>query len=193
MNNNPVDAFMFNVANLLAVEGFQMPNPVVTRSQKSNHRRARQTHCVGGISNKLIAKGKNLFGTRSKPFPYNMLVPNDDIDGINQASDSDDEDDVENAQPEFNGLDLVNMTDDELRDFIPSTDTYNMFPGVSYQHVIGIRLLLPPKPRLPEDNIDYTLEAINTYNKENAEEIRDSKQYVIACPRVKKGLSDRNL
>lgn len=191
MNNIPDEVFIFNAAQLAVIEDFQILNPVVASSQKSNHRRSRQTHCVGGVANKLI--GKNLFSTKSVQLPYNMILEKDDIDGINQASDSDDEDDVENPQPEFNGRDLAEMSEDELRDFIPATNTYNMFPGVSYEHVIGVRLLLPPQPRLPDDNIDFTLEAINAFNKENADAIHASKQFIIACPRITKGLSSRNL
>ena len=191
MANIPNDVLIFNAAINLVVEGLQMPNPVVASSQKSNHRRSRQNHGVGGVANKLI--GKNLFNARPKMLPYKMILEKDDIDGINQASYSDDEDDVENAQPEFNGRDLAEMSEDELRDFIPATNTYNMFPGVSYEHVIGVRLLLPPQPRLPDDNIDSTLKAINAFNKENADAIHASKQFIIECPRIKKGLSSCNL
>jgi hypothetical protein len=189
----PDNVFIFNAANHAVIEDLQIPNPEVASSQKSNHRRSRQTHCVGGVANKLIKKGKNLFSTRPKLFPYKMILEKDDIDGINQASDSDDEDDVENAQQEFNGWDLAEMSEGELRDFIPATNTYNMFPGVRYEHVIVVRLLLPPQPRLPDDNIDSTLKAINAFNKENADAIHASKQFIIECPRIKKGLSSCNL
>jgi len=194
MNNNiPDEVFIFNAVQFAVIEDFQILNPVVASSQKPIHRSARERHCVDGVANKLIKKGKNLFSTRPKLFPYKMILEKDDIDGINQASDSDDEDDVENAQPEFNGRDLAEMSEDELRDFIPATKTYNMFPGVRYEDVIGVRLLLPPQPRLPDDNIDSTLKAINAFNKENADAIHASKQFIIECPRIKKGLSSCNL
>ena len=192
MANIPDDAFIFNVAGNLVIEDLQLANPPVRLSQKLKHRLALAKHYTGCVLNPLINK-KNLFGTRSKVFPCGMRLSKGEIDATTQASDSEDEDNVENAQREYNGMDLVEMTEDEIRDFIPATETYNMFPGVSYVYEIGNRLLLPPQKRRTDDNIDSTLKAITEYNKENVAQIHDSKQYIIACHRVNKGLNARNL
>lgn len=192
MDNIPDDAFIFNVAGNLVIEDLQLANPLVGLSQKLKHRLALAKHYTGSVLNPLINK-KNLFGTRSKVLPYGMLLNKDDIDATTQASDSEDEDNVENAQREYNGQDLAEMSEDEIRDFIPATETYKRFPGVSYVYKIGNRLLLPPQKRRADDNNDSTLEAITAYNKENDAQIRASKQYIIACHRVNKGLNARNL
>jgi hypothetical protein len=155
------------------------------RSQKRRHQLSREKYFVVGCVKKPLICKKNLFGTRPKQIPpYGAIIDKNDPDSINQASDSDDDDDQENVQSEYNGQDLVDMSEDDLRKLIPHTNTYNIYPGVSYVFDITGRLLLPPQPRHQDDNIDKTLEVINKYNKDNAERIRALKQYIIACPRV---------
>ena len=189
MANIPDDVLLFNpVVHTAAIEDLQLANPQVRLSQKREHRLDRAKYYTGCVLNPLIKKKKNLFGTRSKALPpYGMRLDNDDIDGINPNNDSDDEEDEEDeedAQPEYNGQDLAEMSDDEIRESIPATITYNMCPGVSYVYEIGNRLLLPPQKRRADDNIDSTLEAITAYNKENVAQIHASNQWVIACLRV---------
>ena len=105
-------------------------NPL--RSQKPFHRLSREKYFVVGGVKKLICK-KNLFGTRQKQIPpYGAIIDKNDPDSINQASDSDDDEDEEHDQPEYNGQDLVDMSEDDLRKLIPHTNTYNIYPGVSY-------------------------------------------------------------
>ena len=190
MANIPDDALIFNVAGNLVIEDLQLANPPVGLTQKRKHHldRLKRVKYYTGVLNPLINKKKNLFGTRSKAYPYGMILDKGDIDGINPNSDSDDEEDEEDeedVQPEYNGQDLAEMSDDEIRNSIPATKTYNIFPGVSYERVIDVdRLLLPPQKRRADDNIDSTLEAITAYNKENVAQIHASNQWVIACPRV---------